>query len=62
MWACAIVVLPLSLEGVSSIAQVDEPMAVETFVAESSLKALDEGVLNWLAQLDEAQRLPTKAH
>jgi hypothetical protein len=48
------VVLPPRLDGGLSIAQADEPMVVKTFVAESSLAALDEGVLDQLSWLDEA--------
>src|SRR5215217_587965 len=55
MGSCAIVVLPPRLDGVSSIAQANEPMAVETFVAQSSMKALDKRVLHRLARFNEAQ-------
>ena len=49
------VVLPPGLDGVPGIGQTDEPMAIETFVAKASLKALDKRVLHRLAGFDEAQ-------
>ena len=55
MGAHAMVVLTPRLDGVPSIGQTEEPLPVEAFVAESSWKAFDEGVLDRLARLDEAQ-------
>jgi hypothetical protein len=40
---------------VPGIAQAQEPVPVEAFVAQPSLKALHEGVLHRLARFDEAQ-------
>ena len=49
MWPRLIVVLPPGLDGVPGITEAKEPMAVQTLVAESSVEALDEGVLDRLS-------------
>ena len=59
MGTCPIVVLPPGLNGVPGIGQADKPMPVEALITESSLEALDEGVLDGLSWLDEAQPHPT---
>jgi len=54
----AIVVLPPRLDRLPGIGQAEKPVPIKAFVAESSLEALDEGVLDGLARLDKAQPHP----
>src|SRR5215212_648313 len=59
MRAPVVVVQPPRLDSAPGIGEADEPMAIETFVAQPSLKTLDEGVLDGLTRLDEVQPYPS---
>src|SRR6188472_3158215 len=55
MGALGVIVVAPSLDLLAGVTQRAEPVQVETLVAQLAVEALDEGVLDRLARLDEAQ-------
>ena len=53
--ALGVVVMAPSLDFLAGMTPRTEPMQVQALVPELAVQALDEGVLDWLAWLDEAQ-------
>ncbi len=55
MGPVSIVVYPPSFNELPSVSEGEEPVLVQALVSEPAVEALDEGVLDRLAGLDEAQ-------
>jgi len=56
VWAHPVVIDPPTFDGLSCVVQVQEPVLVQTFLAELSMEALDVPVFHRPAWRDEVQR------
>jgi hypothetical protein len=52
MWAALVIILPPVINNFPGMNDIAEPVLIQTFIAKSSVKALNKSVLRWLARLD----------
>ena len=55
MRPAGVVIDPPGLDDLAGIVEIEEPVLVEAFIPEPPVEAFDEGVLCWLARLDEVE-------
>jgi hypothetical protein len=53
-WSVAafVIILPPVINNFPGMNDIAEPVLIQTFIAKSSVKALNKSVLRWLARLD----------
>jgi hypothetical protein len=52
MRAAFVIILPPVINNFPGMNDIAEPVLIQTFIAKSSVKALNKSVLRWLARLD----------
>jgi hypothetical protein len=52
MWTTLVIILPPVINDFPGVSDIAEPVLIQTFIAKSSVKALNKSVLRWLARLD----------
>jgi hypothetical protein len=52
MWTTLVIILPPVINDFPGMNDIAEPVLIQTFIAKSSVKALNKSVLRWLARLD----------
>ena len=57
MGACRVVIVSPVLDDLSCMTVTGEQMFVQAFIAQASVKALDEAVLHWFSRLEEVLRI-----
>lgn len=50
--AAFVIILPPVINNFPGMNDIAEPVLIQTFIAKSSVKALNKSVLRWLARLD----------
>jgi hypothetical protein len=52
MWTTHVIILPPVINDFPGVNDIFEQMLIQTFIAKSSVEALNKSVLRWLARLD----------
>ncbi|CBA34657.1 hypothetical protein Ctu_1p01200 (plasmid) [Cronobacter turicensis z3032] len=52
MGTTLVIILPPVINDFPVVKDIAEPVLIQTFIAKSSVKALNKSVLHWLARLD----------
>jgi hypothetical protein len=63
MWTALVIILPPVINDFPGMNDIAEPVLIQTFIAKSSVKALNKSVLRWLAGWIKRNSTPcSKAH